>query len=111
MPYVHESDDAYQEELPLWPTEDELLIGYDWSESYEGSCCLLFKRNGVLYEVQNSHCSCNSYSEDSNIFKDQSELDRHIVTGAYLRAKKYWASQLEVPEAKVLLDQIMENEA
>jgi hypothetical protein len=29
------------------------------SEGYEGDCFVLFRKDGKLYEVNDSHCSCN----------------------------------------------------
>jgi len=109
VPYAWHDGKYCEDGLLLWPTEDELLIGYDYSESYEGSCYMLFRRNSILYEVENSHCSCNNYSEDANIFQDQGMLDKHVVTGQYLRNKDWWRFS-DIPEAMVLMDHILETE-
>jgi hypothetical protein len=51
---VLESFEAGQE-----PIQDEHIIyaAYD-HECYEGSAMVLFQKDGTLYEVSGSHCSC-----------------------------------------------------
>ena len=41
-----------------------LLASYG-AENYEGSAFVLFERNGKLYEVNGSHCSCFGLSEQN----------------------------------------------
>lgn len=36
----------------------EVLLAVYIQESYEGAAFVLYRRNGVLYEVNGSHCSC-----------------------------------------------------
>jgi hypothetical protein len=49
--------DAFEDSAPP-VTEDELLhASYDCS-GYEGQAFVLFERDGKLYEVNASHCSC-----------------------------------------------------
>lgn len=36
----------------------EILLAYYLYEDYEGTAFVLFKKDGVLYEVNGSHCSC-----------------------------------------------------
>jgi hypothetical protein len=44
---------------PDLPTLDQIIIAEYTYESYEGSVFVLFERDGQLYEVNGSHCSCN----------------------------------------------------
>ncbi len=37
---------------------DIIIAAYN-KESYEGDAFILFKKDGKLYEVNDSHCSCN----------------------------------------------------
>lgn len=37
----------------------ELLAAYYTDEDYEGTAEVYFRRDGVIYEVHGSHCSCN----------------------------------------------------
>lgn len=41
-----------------FPSEEEILFAYYGREYYTGSAFVLFQRNGKLYEVNGSHCSC-----------------------------------------------------
>ena len=41
------------------PTEEELLFASYGGGSYEGDAFVLFRKDGKLYEVNGSHCSCN----------------------------------------------------
>lgn len=41
-----------------FPTEDELLIASYETPDYEGYAFVLYTRDGKLYEVNASHCSC-----------------------------------------------------
>lgn len=39
-------------------TDDEVLFASYEQECYEGSAVVIFRRDGKLYEVEASHCSC-----------------------------------------------------
>jgi len=41
-----------------FPSDDEMLIAVYETPSYEGYAFVLFERNGQLFEVHGSHCSC-----------------------------------------------------
>lgn len=41
-----------------FPTDDQILYASYETPSYEGYSFVLFERDGVLYEVTGSHCSC-----------------------------------------------------
>lgn len=48
----------------IQPKEDKDVIYANYhTESYEGTAWVLFKCDGVLYEVCGSHCSCNGLEE------------------------------------------------
>lgn len=40
-------------------TDDEIIFASYGGGSYEGDAVVLFRRDGKLYEVHGSHCSCN----------------------------------------------------
>jgi hypothetical protein len=42
----------------IFPTDEEVLIAIYTYEDYWGSAFVLFERDGKLYEVNGSHCSC-----------------------------------------------------
>ena len=41
-----------------FPTDDEMLLAAYGYGSYDGDAFVLYQRNGKLYEVHGSHCSC-----------------------------------------------------
>ena len=41
-----------------FPTDDEILFAAYETPSYEGYALVLYERDGVLYQVNGSHCSC-----------------------------------------------------
>jgi hypothetical protein len=45
------------------PTEDELLFASYGGGAYEGDAVVIFQKDGKLYEVHGSHCSCNGLEE------------------------------------------------
>ena len=55
---------AYDDTAPLgepnetFPTEDEILFASYETPGYEGEALVLFERDGRIYEVNASHCSC-----------------------------------------------------
>lgn len=50
-----ERDVSYGKGLP--PAEDIVYANYD-TPSYEGYALIVFKKDGKLYENNDSHCSC-----------------------------------------------------
>ncbi len=57
--YAYDSrEDKDREPLKDEPTEDELLFASYGGGSYEGDAFVLFRKDGKLYEVTGSHCSC-----------------------------------------------------
>jgi hypothetical protein len=64
--YTYDSDYnyVYQELDEPVPTEDELLFASYGGGSYEGDATVIFEKNGELYEVHGSHCSCNGLEGD-----------------------------------------------
>ena len=49
---------AWQEDGDDFPSEDEILVALYDGGSYDGLAFVLFHRDGKLYEVHGSHCSC-----------------------------------------------------
>ena len=64
------------------PKEDNninvLLAVYTY-EDYDGSAFVLFERNGVLYEVNGSHCSCYGLEEQWAPEETSVEALRHRI--------------------------------
>lgn len=42
-----------------FPTDEEILLASYATGSYDGDAFVLFERDGKLYEVHGSHCSCH----------------------------------------------------
>jgi len=51
-------DDRDRPPLDRQPTEEELLFASYGGGSYEGDAFVLFRKDGKLFEVNGSHCSC-----------------------------------------------------
>lgn len=45
------------------PTEDELVYARYDSYNYEGDAIIVFVRDGVWYENNDGHCSCNGLDQ------------------------------------------------
>lgn len=41
-----------------FPTDEQIIYAHYEAEGYEGSSFVLFERDGKVYEVNGSHCSC-----------------------------------------------------
>jgi hypothetical protein len=61
-PYRWGSDDP-EVPLVLEPAENEVIYAAYNIDGYEGSAILIFMKDGKLYEVNGSHCSCNGLEE------------------------------------------------
>lgn len=42
-----------------FPSEEEMLLAIYNYEDYAGYAFVLYRRNGILHEVNGSHCSCD----------------------------------------------------
>jgi hypothetical protein len=70
--------------------EEEVLLAYYDRDEYEGSAFVLFLRNGTLYEVNGSHCSCYGLEEDQWEIDDTNiEVLRHRLTEGTLGLNYY----------------------
>ena len=47
------------------PPDSDILFADYHTPPYEGYAFVLFKKDGKLYEVNGSHCSCHGLSEES----------------------------------------------
>jgi len=50
-------------EIPDFPPPEAILLASYGGASYEGDALVLFERDGKLYEVSGSHCSCNGLED------------------------------------------------
>lgn len=73
------ADIAEAFEIPLSQLDGcEFIVAHRYWGSYEGSAYVLFRRDGELYEVEGSHCSC---------YELEGQWHPERVTVAYLRNK------------------------
>lgn len=68
-----------------------LVASYDY-ENYEGTAYVLFRRDGKLYEVNASHCSCYGLSEAGIMGGGHSqwEPEETTVEAVMHRVEKGW---------------------
>ena len=59
------ADDVFREfQVKKEDTEGiEILFAYYTYEDYSGNAYVLYKKDGELYDVEGSHCSCNGLEE------------------------------------------------
>jgi hypothetical protein len=50
--------DTFEEPRSEFPSDSEILFASYDTQTYEGRAQVLFARNGSLFEVSGSHCSC-----------------------------------------------------
>lgn len=53
----------YSQRLEGFPTDQQFLVARYDQEYYEGQAFVLFRKDGKLYEVHGSHCSCNGLED------------------------------------------------
>lgn len=58
---VAEVNETWNLKFPEAITSDELVFARIDEGGYEGSAFVLYRRNGKLWEVNDSHCSCNGW--------------------------------------------------
>ncbi|MGL5703611.1 MAG: hypothetical protein ACRCW5_10940 [Cetobacterium sp.] len=78
----------------------EILIAAYVYEDYDGSAFVLFKRDGKLYEVNGSHCSCYG-------LECQWEPEETTVEALMKRYQKkpYWAGEDFIEKLHAILDE------
>lgn len=63
------------------PADNEIIYAREDADYYCRSLLVVYQRDGRLYEMSASHCSCNSYSDyDNEWFSDLS-----VVNLGYLK--------------------------
>ena len=77
-----------------------LFAAYE-NESYEGYAMVIFSKDGKLYEVNGSHCSCHG-------LKQQWEPEETSIEA--LKLRRYSYGNLQHDLAKFLVDFIFEEE-
>jgi hypothetical protein len=91
--------------------KEAVIIAAGYScESYEGSAMVVFRKNGKLFEVHGSHCSCNGLEDQWSPEEISYEalIDRLNKTQEYMVEKL--GSEFEFALRKGLIDEMFERE-
>ena len=75
---------AYGEPLHEAMLADVVLAAY-WTGSYEGDALVIFRKDGKLFEVHGSHCSCFGLAGQW----EPEEVDPEVLLGRLDRAGEY----------------------
>jgi hypothetical protein len=82
------SYDHVDEDLKEYNDINILLASYDCG-NWEGDAFVLFERNGQLYEVNGSHCSCYGLEGQWNPEETSVEALRHRIEHGYVSSYHY----------------------
>lgn len=78
-------DDVLREfNVPKEDNNINVMLAVYTYEDYDGSAFVLFERNGVLYEVNGSHCSCYGLEEQWAPEETSVEALRHRISDGNL---------------------------
>ena len=102
--YRNEDDQVPLEEKPEFKGVDILLASYG-TPAYEGYAFVLFRRDGKLFEVNGSHCSCYGLEGQWNPEKTSVEALRFRVKNGNL-GKGDWDENPFSEELLEVLDEI-----
>ena len=80
----------------------EILLASYGSGGYEGSAFVLFRRDGQLYEVNGSHCSCYGLENQWDPELTTVEALRHRLTKGTLGADSYYDNSFATELHQVL---------
>lgn len=82
-----------------FPTDDEILFALYDTPAYEGYALVLYERDGKLYEVHGSHCSCygleGQWQPEETTWAALKLRKPDYVWEAGADAKKAWYTLLE----------------
>lgn len=100
--FTSKADIAYEFQIDLSSIEDcnILFAAYD-NENYEGYAMVIFSKDGKLYEVNGSHCSCNGLEEQWS--PEETNLEA-------LKLREYRHGDLQVGLDKFLINHIFEKD-
>lgn len=90
----------------------EILLAYYSYEDYQGEAFVLFRRDGKLYEVNGSHCSCygleDQWSPEEVMLE---ELEHRVTEGTFGLGYSYYddAPNHFNIELKEIIQQLKEN--
>lgn len=99
--YRNDDDPVSISEKPKFNGANILLASYSQS-SYDGCAFVLFLRDGKLWEVNGSHCSCYGLEGQWEPEETSVEALRHRVTHGKLGAGSYGEKPFSVELIRVL---------
>ena len=80
----------------------KILLASYGTGGYEGSAFVLFRRDGQLYEVNGSHCSCYGLENQWDPELTTVEALRHRLTNGTLGADSYYDNSFAIELHQVL---------
>lgn len=75
-----DSEGESHDVCPVLDTDEILFAAYG-GQGYEGDAVLLFRRDGTLYFVHGSHCSCNGLEECWDPEEVSTDAAVKLITG------------------------------
>ena len=100
--FADKEDMAQQFEIEMSELENcNILFAAYSQEGYEGYALVIFSKDGKLYEVNGSHCSCNG-------LEGQWEPEETCLMA--LKGRKYSYGDMQQDLAKFLVDYVFEEE-
>lgn len=79
----------------------EVLIAHMQQYDYDGEAWILFRRNGELFEVHGSHCSCYGYEEQ---WKPEAASVKHLKDLVSMAPSRRYTILPNDGEGNVLLE-------
>ncbi len=99
---LFESWEDVQREFDMKEPEPEVLFAAYECENYSGDSLLIFKREGQLFTVHGSHCSCYGLEEQWDPEDSSPEVVRRMVELA--NSEWAWEHDLKVRHKDALLE-------
>jgi hypothetical protein len=90
-------------------TEKELLFAWYGGGGYDGTAFVLFRRDGVLYEVNASHCSCNGLEDQWKPEATSKKALLFRIEKGYLGKDSYTSGGMFADQLLALLATIREK--
>ncbi len=96
-------DMKYDDRLKEYLKECKILLAWYGMGDYEGSAFVLFEKDGELYEVNGSHCSCYGLEGQWDPEKTSVAELRHRITEGRLGQDGYFTGGVfDVPLKRIL---------
>lgn len=86
----------------------KILAAFYDTGSYEGSAMVVFRKDGKLYEVNGSHCSCNGLEECWN--PEETSYDALMFRIEHGKMSAYLGNDFVEALVKGLVDEMFDKE-